>query len=463
VLASSAAASSASDDSISDRRNWADLIQAPPTSADQPQRDRFTAFNEALVNKSFSEAEITAKQMVESIDPDAQDAVAARARALQNLAIAQQVQGSHESAMQNYQAALNLIASEEDNLSPSLILPLRGMATVNLDTGRVDEAFALFDRAAHVSNVNYGPHSLKQLPILNTKMQVYLEQGDPGSALDMLDRIYMLYTRKYARNSEELLPALYQKAELYGQLNMRGEAYKAWKHILAIKRERHAENDKALIEPHIRMAELSIHALRVAVYRAVTTATAEKHLKKALWIAENDPSADWTVKKDCLLALADYYTIFDLRGRAHRYYAAAWELMSSNEKYLVARAENLESPVPLSRPKPDPYANFEYNPGREKVTPDEYLQGEIVVAFTVNDRGRTEDHRVIEAEPANFSQMEFRVRNAVEEFVYRPRFVDGVATDTGDQQYHAKYFYLPHDYEADISKSHRRGGLITSK
>lgn len=463
VLASAASASSAADDSFSHRENWADLIQAPPTSADQQQRDRFTSFNEALVNKSFSEAEITAKQMVESVDPDANDAVPARARALQNLAIAQQVQGSHESAKQNYQAALNLIASDEDNLSPSLIIPLRGLAIIHLDTGRPDEAFATFDRAMHVSNVNYGPHSLKQLPILNTKLQIYLEQGDPASALDMLDRIYMLYTRKYPRDSEELLPALYQKAEIYGQLSMRGEAYRAWKHILAIKRERHAENDKALIEPHIRMAELSIHALRVATYRAVTTATAEKHLKKALWIAENDPNADWTVKKECLLALADYYTLFDLHARAHRNYVAAWELMSSNENYLVTRAENLESPVPLSRPKPDPYANFEYNPDREKVTPDDYLQGEIVVAFTVNDRGRTEDHRVVEADPANFSRMELRVRNAVEEFVYRPRFVDGVAADTGDQQYQVKYFYLPHDYEADIQKSHRRGGLITSK
>ena len=458
VLASAASASS-----ISDRDNWADLVQAPPTNADQQQRDRFTSFNEALVNKSFSEAEITAKQMVESVDPEANDAVLARARALQNLAIAQQVQGSNESAIQNYQAALNLIASEEDNLSPALILPLRGLATVHLDTGRTDEAFAVFDRATHVSNVNYGPHSLKQLPIIDSKMQVYLELDDPRSALDMLDRMYMLYTRKYARNSEELLPALYQKAEIYTELNMYGEAYRAWKHILAIKRERYADNDMALIEPHIRMAEQSIHALRVTLYRAVTTSTAEKHLKKALWIAENDPNADWTVRKECLLALADYYTIFDLHGRAHRNYAAAWELMSSNDSYLVARAEHLESPVPLSRPKPDPYANFEYNPDREKITPDDYLQGEIVVAFTINDHGRTEDRRVVAADPANFSQMEFRVRNAVKDFVYRPRYVDGVAADTGDQQYHIQYFYLPHDYEADIRKSHKRGGLVTAK
>ena len=80
--------------------------------------------------------------------------------------------------------------------------------------------------------------------------------------------------------------------------------------------------------------------------------------------------------------------------------------------------------------------------------------------FTVNDRGRTEDHRVVVANPPDFSRMELRVRNAVKEFVYRPRYVDGVAANTGDQQYRIKYFYLPLDYAAEIRKSHRRGGLI---
>ena len=450
-----AVASAASASSVTD--NWPELIQAPPTTADQQQRDRFTSFNEALVNESFSEAEIAAKQMIESVDADAIDAVPARARALQNLAIAQQVQGSHESAIQNYQAALHLIAGAEDNLSPSLILPLRGLAIVHLDSGRLDEAFATFDRAMHVSNVNYGPHSLKQLPILHTKLQIYLDQDDPGSALDMLDRIYMLYTRKYPRNSEELLPAFYLKAELYGQLNMNREAYKAWRHIRDIKRISNTRNDVALVEPNIRMAEHSITALRDTIYRAVTTSKAEKHLKRALWIAENNPEGDWELRKDCLLAIADYYTLFDMKGRAHRYYAQAWELMSSEEIYLVARAENLESPVALLQRRPDPYSNFEYNPDREKVTQDDYLEGELIVQFTVNDRGRTKDRRVVEANPPNFSKMEKRVRNSVSEFVYRPRYVDGVATDTENLQYRAKYFYLPLDYEAAVAKSANRG------
>ncbi len=435
--------------------DWSELIQAPTMSANQQQRDNFASFTDALANESFSEAEIAAKQIVELVNADAMDA-SARARALHNLAIAQQFRGGHESAIQNYEAALDAITSEEDNLSPALILPLRGLAIAHLDTGQVDVALQTIERALHVSNVNYGPHSLRQLPILNWKMQHYLDQNDGASALDMLERIYMLYSRKYPRNSAELLPAVYQQAELYRQLKMYAEEYRVWRHVLAIKKKHYAENDLALIEPHIRIAEISIRDLRRNDFRSVTHSIAEKHLKKALWIAENSPEDDWNARKDCLLSIADFYTLFDMQGRARRYYSAAWDLMSSNEIYLAARAEHLEMPVPLSRPKPDPYANFESNPNREKITPDDYLEGEIVMAFTVNEDGRTEDLRLVEANPANFSHMERRVRNAVKVFVYRPRYANGMATTTQNQQYRVKYFYTPSEYRASVEKSGKR-------
>ena len=437
--------------------DWSELIQAPPTTADQQQRDSFASFTDALANESFSEAEIAAKQMIERVIANATDASYARARALHNLAIAQQFQGRHDSAKQNYSAALDIIASKEGNLSPALILPLRGLAIAHLDTGQMFEAFAAFDRALHVSNVNFGPHSLEQLPILNSRMQAYLDQRDPESALDVLDRVYMLYSRKYSRKSAEMLPVMHRQAKLYARLKMYTAEYRAWRDILLIKQRHHAKNDLALIEPHIRIARINVRDLRRDAYRSVTTSDAERHLKKALWIAENSPEDDWEAKKDCLLSMADFYTLFDMKGRARRYYAAAWELLSSKEIYRAARAENLETPVPLARTRPYPYANFEYNRHRDQIDPDDYLEGEIVIAFTVNEYGRTRDLRLVEADPADFSPMERRVRNSVEEFIYRPRHVDGRAAATSDLRYRAKYYYLPSEYQASIEKPTRRG------
>jgi protein TonB len=129
--------------------------------------------------------------------------------------------------------------------------------------------------------------------------------------------------------------------------------------------------------------------------------------------------------------------------------------MSSNESYLASRAEDLEAPVPLARPAPDLYANFEYNPDRDKLSADDYLEGEVVLAFTVNDRGRTEDLRIVKADPENFTEMEARLRNAVKEFAYRPRLADGKAIATPDMQHRFRYFYTPTEYQASLDKAAR--------
>jgi tetratricopeptide (TPR) repeat protein len=336
-------------------------------------------------------------------------------------------------------------------------LPLRGLALAYLDLDLPSVAQETFNRAQHVSNVNYGPHSLDQLPILNSKMAAYFDQQDAESALDVLDRIHLLYTRKYPKNSEELLPMYYQRAAIYDKLKMYRDSRYAWRHILAIKQRTHAKNDPALIEPHLRIAEIGIRGLQKDSFRAVTTSSAEKHLKRALWIAENNPEESWEVKKDCFLVLADFYTLFGMRGRASRYYSAAWELMSSDENYWAARARDFGNPVPLARVAPYPYARFEYSSDRDNIDPEEYLEGEMLVAFTINERGRTENRRVIDADPADFSLMERRVLNSVEDFIYRPRHVDGEPAATPDQQYHVKYFYLPADHQASIEKSSGRG------
>jgi tetratricopeptide (TPR) repeat protein len=319
------------------------------------------------------------------------------------------------------------------------------------------EAQQTFDRAIHVSNVNHGPHSFNQLPILNSKMAAYLDQQDAESALDVLDRIHTLYTRKYPKNSEELLPLYYQQAAIYDKPKMYSDTRDAWRHILAIKQRSHAKNDLVLIEPHLRIAEIDIRILQKDAFRAVTTSPAEKHLKRALWIAQNSPEDNWVVEKDCLLSLADFYTLFGMNGRATRYYSAAWDLMSADENYRAARARDFGTPVPLARVAPHPYARFEYSRDRDDIDPDEYLEGEMLVAFTIDEHGRTENQRVIEADPADFLLMERRVLNSVEDFIYRPRHIDGKAAATIDQQYRVRYYYLPADYQVSLEKSSRRG------
>ena len=119
----------------------------------------------------------------------------------------------------------------------------------------------------------------------------------------------------------------------------------------------------------------------------------------------------------------------------------------------AARADSFDVPLPLSRSRPDPYAHIEIRPDSEQLDDDDYLRGEVTVRFDVNDRGRTKDPLVIAAAPENFTRMEIRAVNAVENFVYRPRFVDGRPVDTSGLEYRFRYLYLQDVYESALEKS----------
>jgi hypothetical protein len=435
--------------------DWSEFIQAPPPGADPGARENFAAFTEAMANNAYSEAEILAKQMVEAASSEDSDELA-RARALQNLAAAQQTIGEHESARQNFLASITAVSAANDNLSPDLVMPLRGLAATYVSSQQPEQAFAEYDRALHISNVNFGPHSLRQMPILQSRLQLMMELGDPGAALDVLERVDMLYTRKFDRHSAEMLPGLYLQARTYGQLGAMLEERNAWRDILAIKERTLEDDDPGLIEPNIRLASIYMRSMRKNAFRAVSSSTAEKHLKKALRIANNSPEATWEMRKECLLSLADFYTLFDLKARARRYYGEAWALLSADDELRRARADSFDAPVPLSRPQPDRYAHIEVMSDYEQIEQDDYLEGEVTVRFAVDERGRTQDLDVVAATPEDFTRMEIRARNAVDSFVYRPRFVDGQPVSTDDLEYRFQYYYLPSVYESALEKSAKR-------
>ena len=439
--------------------DWSEFILPPTAEAATAARSGFAAFSEALANESPLEAEVLAKQMVELASTDTRESIE-RARALQNLAVAQQLLGEYESAGQNYLASIAAVSHARDNLSPDLVAPLRGLAASFIDSQQTEKAFAALDRALHISNVDFGPHCLEQLPILRTRMRLFLDLEDRESALEVLDRMYSLYTRQYERYSEEMLPALYQRARTFNELDILGEEARAWRHILEIKERYLADDDPELIEPNIQLASIYVSSMRSNSFRSVSSSSAERHLKTALRIAETSPEANWEVRKDCLLSLADFYTVFDLKARARRFYGEAWDLLSSDDAWLAARADSFGSPVPLARPSPDRYANIEVLSDYEEYTDDDYLEGEVTVRFDVDDRGRTQDLQVVAATPEKFTRMEIRARNAVEQFIYRPRFVDGEPVNTADLEYRFRYFYLPSVYESALEKSekHNRAG-----
>ncbi|MCH8072283.1 MAG: tetratricopeptide repeat protein, partial [Proteobacteria bacterium] len=406
--------------------DWTQIVLAPGVTGSLEYRQHFEAYRESLANGSYEEAETTAKQMVELVTWDAAADRPSRARALHNLALVQHLGQNYDAAILNYQTAIDIIADDHGLLSDDLVMPLRGLGAAYFHRQHPDQALQTYDRALHISNVNHGPHSLRQQPILDAVMQIDLQQGNTGSAVDILDRILMLHTRKYSRDSEELLPILYQRAQLLDKL---GQAYleqDAWRQIVDIIRKHRGKSHGDLIEPYLALGRNLVSELDNVIYRSGPhVINAEWFLKHALSIAESNPKADWQTRKKCMLALADYYTLVEMHAAARERYRDVWDMMSADEDKLEQRKIELESVVPLSQPHPYRYANFEYNPGNQEIDPDDYLAGTMLVRFTINTRGRVKNIEVLEASPPDFGRMEWRVRRSLKKFVYRPRFADG--------------------------------------
>lgn len=437
---------------------WEEFILPPGPSDGEQQRRRFGSFREALVSASFEEAEVTAKEMVEYTSTGVNIDLPARCRALHNLAVTQQLRGDFDSAVLNFQTAVDVMTSDADMLSAALVMPLRGLGGAYTSAGQPVEAFHAYERALHISNVNAGPHSLAQLPILNSILQIHLEQGDAITALDVMHRIYLLNVRTHALDSMELIPVLYQQAGIYRSLGRSAEERAELGRVAKIMRQHHGAKAAMLIEPYLQLGRNLVGELDKIIFRSGPTApTAERYLKHALQIAEENSEVNWLVRRKCLLALADYYSLVEMYARANRYYQQTWAFLSSNEAYMFRRAADLEVNVPLSRPRPNPYADFEYNPDRDDIDPDDYLHGEITMRFTLTRQGRIKDAEVAAADPPDFVRMERRVRNALKNFKYRPRYVDGVAIETRQQHYTVDYRYLPSEYAASRAKEGKLG------
>ena len=417
-------------------------------------RRQYDNYSDALAVDAFAEAEVAAKQMVTLVLQRPDNEKFDVSQALINLAAAQQLGGDLDTAMLNYQAAVDNIESQGDLLSQHLVSPLRGLAAAQADRDGPVVAVRTLDRALHISNVNSGPHSSQQVPILESMLQISLEHGDDASAKNMLERIYTLALREYSLGAEELLPTLMYKARVENQLGMQLAERETYRQIIKITSRTRGAEDFSLIEPYLKIGRTYVYDAAGESYRSLPTApTAEWYFKKAVRIAESSPDSNIRTRSACLLSLADYYTVVGVEGKADSLYRYTWKLLSADDSMHAQRDADLSQLRPLAFRRPHNYANFGYKSDIHESSPDELLTGVLTVSYTIEKDGTTTAIEIIEADPAGFEPMELRVRQAVKKFVFRPRYIDGEATEAADQHYRHEYFYRLSDLPDAVSKA----------
>jgi tetratricopeptide (TPR) repeat protein len=161
---------------------------------DEEIRRLFLQYRQARSTYMLDEADTLAKRIVDLSIREYGVDDRTTAIALTNLADLQSTSEDNVAAMQNFAQAIEIVERVDGRLSSDLITPLRGMGAALLRAGDTNHARQAWDRAVHISHVNYGPHNFEQIETLYSLGRMFRKAGMGKEAMRIQKRIsYLRY------------------------------------------------------------------------------------------------------------------------------------------------------------------------------------------------------------------------------------------------------------------------------
>jgi len=406
----------------------------------QERNGEFTRadYQEALDSGLYEEAGVAAKARLEAAIQAGNVRDISTVALLGDLAEVQRLTGDYDSAIQNYELAVEIVEEKSDMLDLALIEPLLGLGRTYLESGRADVSVEHIERALHVRSVNEGPHSIEQAATLEALADAHRSVGNFDDAADAAERMYLIYVRKYSDDALELVPILLKQGHILGDI-------REWRRQRAV----YNEALKIAETPDGNLSKYSIRPL-VGIGNSYATEyfdrylsaddedelpsqnlldQAENYFDAASGFVQKTPDIDWQIRKDALLSAGDFYTMTDEQSLARLMYRNAWDLLSGTDEKLRERRIELEQIRPLLKPDPDLTVALPAELDLED--PDVELgTGYIESQFTVTRRGKLRDIGLLEILPERNDAIEAEVKRVLTMYIYRPRLELGIATDT---------------------------------
>lgn len=170
-------------------------------SSDEEIHRLIGLYRDARSARSLQESDALAKRIIdESIRSNGRSSKVT-AEALTNLAILQTSNADNVSAVQNFSAAIDIVERLDSRLSSDLIIPLNGMGAAHLQAGHADRARDAWNRAVHISHVNFGPHNFEQIETLYSIGRMYRKSGMTKEVARVQKRIHYLQYRAAVSDS----------------------------------------------------------------------------------------------------------------------------------------------------------------------------------------------------------------------------------------------------------------------
>ena len=409
----------------------------------------FSRFKELMNDSSIDAADTIAKRVVELSIRTKGPRATETAKALTNLGIVQHRKEEYDAAVQNFEAAIDILEDNYDRLDKQLVNPLKGLAAAQLGNERPDLALRTYSRAVHITHVNEGPHNMDQVELLESVAETNLRLGLTDEARDAHEKIYSLNERFYRSNMLALVPSLIRRAQWQHRTGYFNDERTTYRRVIRILEDRKGKNDPSLVEPLMQLGRSYefIDRHSTAVPQSTDAINAEIYFKRAVRIAEENPEVDWMQLADAKLALGDYHMKRQSAPSARKVYREVWELLSEEDERLEHRARVLENLNPLRLGDLPDFAG-EATPADRIASDVDLREGSVALRYSVTLRGRVTDVELIEFEPAEFDNLLRETQRELRTRFYRPRFADGQPVNTGNQVLTHRFYYRQDELEA---------------
>ena len=363
------------------------------------------------------------------------------ASALTNLAITQADNAEYGAAQQNFIAAINVREELTGGIvDPTLVNPLKGLATTAMALNDVEQAIPVFERAIHLSHVNLGPNNLEQVDVMDALSRAYYFLGELRRANKIQENLFRLQRRNFERDSDQYIDALLGQARWYGETRDFTRAMLAYKAVVNRMNRAYGELDRRLVEPRVEMAFVapgtSIQDQDLG--QAAILADKDRAISRAVRIARQTKDADPVLYAQTLAKKGDFHAAnFDARS-ARLAYLQSWRELDGDPKLHSIRNELFDAPKPARViPIRNTHKRVPPNsPGEMALYKD---RGFVELQFTVNALGRPITIEVIDSQPAGL--MDKTVVRGLRNFRFRPRFVNGRPVATPNQTFRHDFRY----------------------
>jgi len=386
-------------------------------------------FRDLVTAERYQEALPLGEQVIALTAEEFGEESAEYATALSNLGEIQRRAGLHEDSERNLLDAVAIFRELKGEFTESVINPLIGLGASYHARGEYLQAVTAFQDARTVNRRVFGLLNEKQIVLLNylatslVSMKRYEEADQQQqTALRIMERVH-------GEAALEILPFLYAYADWLRNGYRFHEERNLYTRAMDIIRE-HEGKDSARLGKPLREVGNSFRIQKLPEGRGISS------MNRALEILESSPTPDAYQIAQVLRDIGDWHVAFGKVGLNGDEYRRAWQLLGGVEEGERLRREWFTEPRYVLHESPSTQGTTDASePGT--------VAGHVLLAFDVDERGRTSNVVVLESSPPGFKD-DTAIRS-ISRSRFRPRLVNGEILRTNGVKREFSFHYTPEE------------------